>query len=248
MDPDDAWHLSERRRNLSKTSRNSFILSLCLRSSIIIILDMTARPNQSTRERGGNRTKIIEISKSYEIFFLLVHTALECVTVIQMKFHCFYFHLPTHLERVCPSVSPSVDSPVCMHVSNALWYRTATSHQNHIFSQAWVYGSDWASERVSKAKSVSQRTSELSGARERSEQCRAIKWVMVVSKRTNEWPSVYVHPYSLLFKTSVERFLIRHGKKLQLLWNTTGDNSAALIRLLACSLTRSWAQEKKFHV
>ena len=100
------------------------------------------KKNQSTRESGGNRTKIIEISKSYEIFFLLVHTGLECITVIQMKFYCFYFHLSTHLERVCPSVSPSVDSPDCMHVSKALWYRTATSHQNHIFSQAWVYGSD----------------------------------------------------------------------------------------------------------
>ena len=52
------------------------------------------KKNQSTRESGGNRTKIIEISKSYEIFFLLVHTGLECVTVNQLKFYCFYFICP----------------------------------------------------------------------------------------------------------------------------------------------------------
>ena len=67
-------------------------------------------------------------------------------------------------------------------------------------------------------------------------------------EQTDERVAQCLHTYSLLFKTSVERFLIRHGKKLQLLWNTTGDNSAALIRLLACSLTRSRAQEKEDHV
>ena len=134
-----------------------------------------------------------------------------------------------------------------MHVSNALWSRTATSHQNYIFSQAWDYGSDWASKWVSEAKRVSQRTSELSGARERSEQCRAIKWVIVVSKRTSEWPSAYI-PILCCLKPPWSAFLFVMENRSSCYGIPLEDNSAALNRLLACSLTRSRAQEKKDHV
>ena len=60
-------------------------------------------------------------------------------------------------------------------------------------------------ERVSAVKRVSQQKSELSGAREQGDQ---------MSKRgeqTDEQMAQYIHPYSLLFETSVERFF---GKPL----------------------------------
>ena len=56
-----------------------------------------------------------------------------------------------------------------------------------IFFQPW----EWLSERTSE-RSEAREPTNLSGAREQSEQCRAIKWVKVVSKRTSEWPSIYI--------------------------------------------------------
>ena len=58
---------------------------------------------------------------------------------------------------------------------------------------------------MSAVKRVSQQKSELSGARKKSDQ---------MSKRgeqTDEQMAQYIHPYSLLFETSVERFV---GKPL----------------------------------
>ena len=54
-------------------------------------------------------------------------------------------------------------------------------------SQPW----EWLSERTSE-RSEAREPTNLSGAREQSEQCRAIKWVKVVSKRASEWPSIYI--------------------------------------------------------
>ena len=87
------------------------------------------------------------------------------------------------------------------------------------FPQAW----EWLSERMSEHSAAREPTN-LGGAREQSEQWRAIKWVNLASKRTSEWPSTYI-PILCCLKPLCTFFF---GKQLQLLWNTTG-------RLLRCA-------------
>ena len=69
------------------------------------------------------------------------------VHVSHMKFYCFFsiFHASKKSLSIClPDCRLT-----CTHVSNTHWFRTAwlTSHQNHIFSQAWGRLSEWTSER-----------------------------------------------------------------------------------------------------